>query len=149
MAAWFKVSFNELLWHLYLSNTFYYILVQLDWPVIYPPQLPRLAFFGGERRNVPTLLSQGCVCISLLCLVDEKGTHSAGSQGPYWLAGAGLEGTAVGAWKVGGRLSWSWAAHEFRCRHRRPPCSLPSAPWVWVFLSGLLSCMTLIWIRWQ
>lgn len=117
--------------------------------VIYPRWLSRFAFFGGGRRNVPTLLSQGCVCISLLCFADEKGTHGAGSQGPDWLAGAGPEGTAVGARKVGGRLSWSWAAHEFRCQHRRPPCSLPSAPWVWVLLSGLLLCMTLIWIRWK
>lgn len=53
MAAWFKVSFNELLWPLYLSNTFYYILVQLDWPVIYPPSSPdslSLVVDGGMYR---------------------------------------------------------------------------------------------------
>lgn len=98
------MSFNELLWHLYLSNTFYYILVQLDLlysnssPLHLPP--PTLATGG---RDVPTRFPKAVFAPLLLCLVDEKGKHSSESRGPGrgpgWLSRVyelGWRGWAVG-----------------------------------------------------
>lgn len=62
-----KVSFNELLWYLYLSNTFYYILVQLDalpGNLSPPPAAAPTPALGDGGKNAPARSPPDSVCIA-------------------------------------------------------------------------------------
>lgn len=138
------MSFNELLWHSYLSNSFYYILVQLDArTVIYPPPPlpPRPRSLATEGRMYRPAFPRLCASL-LLCLVDGKGQTRRREWGPCRLAGAGTEGTLArpGRWAALPQLDCPRVQMLVLRAAQRCTHSLPGAPRIWIFLSGLLSC---------
>lgn len=167
MAAWFKVSFNELLWHLYLSNTFYCILMQLDSPhgnvCPLPTPLPRLPRFRDCREERLDPAFRGCVCVSSLCSGDGEGAWGAGRAAAAEKAhrppgagtsragrsrhgtggGPGLRPGAPGPGLPGVETPAPRAPLSTTC------CSSAQLARVWVFLSGPLPAVTLIWALWR